>query len=106
MRIRTAIPVTSSTGWPAPIVIIADYRLRDHQTGIAAIELLRERFGSSLPALLVSGDTTEELFRAARERSLIFIAKPISSARLRAALLHFLSKHGGTGMAKSGNAAT
>lgn len=93
-------------GQLAPDVIIADYRLRDHQTGIAAIELLRERFGSSLPALLVSGDTTEELFRAARERSLIFIAKPISSARLRAALLHFLSKHGGTGMAKSGNAAT
>lgn len=80
-----------------PDVVIADYRLRDHQTGIAAIEMLRARFGAALPALLVSGDTTEELFRAARERSLIFIAKPISSARLRAALLHFLSK---------GNAAT
>jgi len=45
-----------------------------------------------VPALLVSGDTTEELFRIARERALIFIAKPISSARLRAALLHVLSK--------------
>jgi len=75
-----------------PDVVLADYRLRDHQTGITAIEALRTRYGEKLPALLVSGDTTEELFRAARERSLIFIAKPVSSARLRAALLHFLAK--------------
>jgi signal transduction histidine kinase len=79
-----------------PDIILADYRLRDHQTGITAIETLRARFGAEIPALLVSGDTTEELFRAARERSLIFIAKPISSARLRAALLHFLSKRSST----------
>jgi signal transduction histidine kinase/CheY-like chemotaxis protein len=79
-----------------PDVILADYRLRDHQTGITAIEMLRARFGAEIPALLVSGDTTEELFRAARESSLIFIAKPISSARLRAALLHFLSKRAAT----------
>lgn len=75
-----------------PDVVLADYRLRDHQTGITAIEALRARYGAKLPALLVSGDTTEELFRAARERSLIFIAKPVSSARLRAALLHFLAR--------------
>lgn len=82
-----------------PDIILADYRLRDHQTGINAIETMRARFGAEIPALLVSGDTTEELFRAARERSLIFIAKPISSARLRAALLHFLSKRSSTGTA-------
>jgi signal transduction histidine kinase/CheY-like chemotaxis protein len=76
----------------APDAVIADYRLRDHHTGIAAIETLRGRFGAALPALLVSGDTTEELFRAARERSLLFVAKPISAARLRAGLLHLLSR--------------
>lgn len=84
-----------------PDVILADYRLRDHRTGIDAIESLRTKFGTGIPALLVSGDTTEELFRAARERSLIFIPKPISSARLRAALLHLLSKRGNAGTEKS-----
>jgi signal transduction histidine kinase/ActR/RegA family two-component response regulator len=75
-----------------PDIVLADYRLRDNNNGIAAIETLRKQFGAEVPALLISGDTTEELFRIARERSLLFIAKPISAARLRAALLHLLSK--------------
>jgi len=75
-----------------PDAVLADYRLRNHDTGIAAIETLRDRYGAAVPALLISGDTTEELFRMARERSLLFIAKPISAARLRSALLHLLSK--------------
>jgi signal transduction histidine kinase/CheY-like chemotaxis protein len=89
---QETLAVLESAGQP-PDLAIADYRLRDHQTGITAIEQLRSRYGAGLPALLVSGDTTEELFRAARERSLIFIAKPVSSARLRAALLHLLSRN-------------
>ncbi len=73
-----------------PDAIIADYRLREHQTGADAIDTLRNRFGKSIPALLVSGDTTRELFREARERRLVLLHKPVRAARLRAALLHLL----------------
>ncbi len=73
-----------------PDAIIADYRLREHQTGADAIDRLRHQFGEAIPALLVSGDTTPELFREARERRLILLSKPVRAARLRAALQHLL----------------
>jgi CheY-like chemotaxis protein len=73
-----------------PDAIVADYRLREHQTGADAIAELRRTFGRAIPALLVSGDTTPELFREARERSLLLLSKPVRAARLRAALLHLL----------------
>lgn len=73
-----------------PDVIIADHRLREHKIGADAIEMLRKRFGAAIPALLVSGDTTPELFRDARERQLVLLSKPVRAARMRAALLHLL----------------
>ena len=78
-----------------PDAIIADYRLREHQIGADAIDTLRQRYGEAIPALLVSGDTTPELFREARERRLVLLSKPVRAARMRAALLHLLvSSHG------------
>ena len=73
-----------------PDSIVADYRLREHQFGVEAIEILRQQFGATIPALLVSGDTTPELFRQAREHQLVLLSKPVRAARLRAALLHLL----------------
>ena len=39
-----------------PDLIVADYRLRDGQTGIEAIEIIRSSLGVPVPAILVSGD--------------------------------------------------
>ena len=50
-----------------PDAVIADYRLREHETGAGAIAALRARYGASLPALIMSGDTTPEIFQVARE---------------------------------------
>lgn len=73
-----------------PDAIIADYRLREHRTGVDAIHMLRKQFGEAIPALLVSGDTSPELFRVAREHGLTLLNKPVRAARVRAALLHML----------------
>ena len=73
-----------------PDAIVADYRLREHEIGVDAIKLLRQRFGEAIPALLVSGDTTPELFLQAREHHLVLLNKPVRAARMRAALLHLL----------------
>ena len=68
-----------------PDAIVADHRLRDRQTGSGAIAALRERYGAALPALIMSGDTTPEIFRIAREAATPALSKPVRAARLRAA---------------------
>jgi signal transduction histidine kinase/FixJ family two-component response regulator len=74
-----------------PDAVIADHRLRERESGCGAIAALRERYGALLPALIVSGDTTPEIFQMAREQQLPLLSKPVRAARLRAALLHLLS---------------
>ena len=74
-----------------PDALIADYRLREHESGAGAIAALRARYGAALPALIMSGDTTPEIFQVAREQRLPLLSKPVRAARLRAALQHLLS---------------
>ncbi|MCM2308581.1 MAG: hybrid sensor histidine kinase/response regulator [Sulfuritalea sp.] len=72
---------------PAAIdAVISDMGLPGQGNGIDAIAALRERFGSRLPALLITGDTSQAALQAAREAQLIMLHKPIKPARLRAAL--------------------
>jgi len=66
--------------------VISDMGLSGPGNGIDAIEALRKRYGAHLPALLVSGDTSQAALRAAREANLLMLHKPIKPARLRAAL--------------------
>ena len=73
-----------------PHAVIADYRLREHETGANAIAGLRRRYGANLPALIMSGDTTPEIFRLVREQGLPLLSKPVRAARLRATLQHLL----------------
>jgi signal transduction histidine kinase len=70
----------------APDVIVADYRLREGHTGIEAIHHIRQRFGTSIPALLVTGDTSTDHLREVQEGGLAFLHKPVPPARLRAFL--------------------
>jgi signal transduction histidine kinase/CheY-like chemotaxis protein len=73
-----------------PDLIISDYRLTDGQSGIAAIAQLRERFGASIPAFLISGDTAPERLREARESGHHLLHKPVRPMRLRAMLTQLL----------------
>ena len=74
----------------APQGIVTDFRLRDHETGIAAIAVLRQHFGHAIPAILVTGDSAPEVFAAAREHHVPILTKPVRAARLRAALTSLL----------------
>ena len=72
---------------PAAIdAVISDMGLPGQGNGIDAIAALRHRYGSRLPALLITGDTSQAALQAAREAQLIMLHKPIKPARLRAAL--------------------
>ncbi|MCX7168509.1 MAG: hybrid sensor histidine kinase/response regulator [Rhodocyclales bacterium] len=66
--------------------IISDMGLPGPGTGIDAITAVREHHGNRLPALLVTGDTSQAALQAAKEANLIMLHKPIKPARLRAAL--------------------
>lgn len=64
-----------------PDVVIADFRLRGHDTGIRAIQALRA-IHPSLPALLVTGETAPERLREAQETGIPVLHKPISPRAL------------------------
>ncbi|MCC8971034.1 MASE1 domain-containing protein [Bradyrhizobium brasilense] len=69
-----------------PDLIISDYHLARGKTGIRVVEELSAVFGSSIPAILISGDTTAEPLRDAKNRGFILLHKPVDPMRLRAAM--------------------
>jgi len=79
-----------------PEIIICDYRLRNNTSGIEAIQTIRSASNASLPAVLVSGDTSEESIQAARQADIRLLNKPLSPARL-STLLRFLLTGAGVG---------
>lgn len=66
--------------------LISDMGLPDPDNGIDAIAAFRRLYGPTLPALLVTGDTSTAALQAAKAEGLIMLHKPIKPARLRAAL--------------------
>lgn len=75
-----------------PDAILCDYRLSGNETGIEAIHRLRSAYGMQIPATLVSGDTSPERLREARQRGLTLLHKPVRPAKLRALLEHLLGQ--------------
>lgn len=70
----------------SPDLIISDYRLRAGENGLRAIERVRARFSDRLPAILMTGDTAPDRLREASASGCFLMHKPISNARLRAAI--------------------
>ena len=76
-----------------PDLIISDYHLASGKTGIRAIEQINAAFGSSIPAILISGDTAPEPSRDAKDRGYILLHKPVDPMRLRAVMHEFFRDH-------------
>ena len=73
-----------------PDLVISDYHLLDGTSGIDAIDRVRRQFQASIPAFLISADTSPERLRDARERGYYLLHKPVSPMALRAMLSQFL----------------
>ncbi len=69
-----------------PDVILADYRLGERDTGLAAIAAIRGACGREIPAAVLTGETIDGVGRKIREHGLAQLVKPIAPARLRALL--------------------
>ncbi len=68
-----------------PDGIIADYRLREG-VGTAAIEALRQRYGSAVPAAIITGDIGAERLAEFASSGYRHLNKPVPPAQLRALL--------------------
>jgi signal transduction histidine kinase/DNA-binding NarL/FixJ family response regulator len=93
----TALAALSEAERP-PDIIISDYRLSDGNTGFDVIERIRRAFGASIPAFLISGDTTPERLREARASGYYLLHKPVLPITLRS-VVNQLLKDGGGGAA-------
>lgn len=69
-----------------PDIMLVDFRLRQGQTGDKVTEELRGFFGSDIPAIIVTGETSPEPLQRIAEAGLPVLHKPLKPARLRAAL--------------------
>ncbi|WP_456679145.1 ATP-binding response regulator [Bradyrhizobium sp. LM6.9] len=78
-----------------PDLIISDYHLARGKTGIRAIEQINAAFGSSIPAILISGDTAAEPLRDANDRGYVLLHKPVDPMQLRAVMHKLFRDHAG-----------
>jgi signal transduction histidine kinase len=74
-----------------PDMIVADFRLRQHENGIDTVRRLRARLGN-VPALLVTGDTAPERLREAHSSGLPLLHKPVSADKLMESMLEVLRR--------------
>jgi signal transduction histidine kinase len=72
----------------APVdLIIADYRLEDGATGLDAIKALCAHVGRSVPALIVTGDTSPSRIKEATASGYRILHKPITGEELHEAIV-------------------
>jgi CheY-like chemotaxis protein len=69
-----------------PDVLLSDYRLPAGVTAIHALKQMRELWGPSLPAIVVTGDTGSEALQEIQANQAILLHKPLSPVRLRAVI--------------------
>lgn len=78
-----------ANGW-VPDLIIADYRLRDDQTGDKAIDLVREEINEDVPAMIITGDTSPARLREAAASGFPLLHKPVIAEDLLDAITSLL----------------
>ena len=70
----------------SPQVLLVDYHLHDRLDGLDALDALRAAAGHDLAGALLTGDGSDALKLAARERGYRVLTKPVRPASLRAFL--------------------
>ncbi|MBP2291651.1 ATP-binding response regulator [Azospirillum rugosum] len=70
-----------------PDVIIANYRLGPGGNGLEAIKRLRADLEADVPAWLITGDVSTELYRRARAERVGYLRKPVRPEEIQACIL-------------------
>lgn len=78
-------------GLQEPDIILCDYELLQDLNGVEVIAAIRSKFGVKIPAVLITGNNSEEVIRKAKSQNLSILYKPVKPAQLRSVLLTALS---------------
>jgi len=78
-----------------PDLLIVDYRLEAGVTGIDALDLLRQRFGARLPAIMITGSMMSAQDLLAQQKDFHLLTKPVAPNKLRAMIAFKLSAQQG-----------
>ena len=72
-----------------PDIMLTDFRLRDHVSGIQVIDRVRSSLDIGLPAIMITGDTTDAGMETLCDSGVTLLHKPVNPGRL-GTLLRFL----------------
>lgn len=67
----------------SPDVVVADYRLRDHCTGLDAIQQVQAVLGFAVPGIILTGDTAPERIAEASRSGHAILHKPVNPRDLQ-----------------------
>jgi len=73
-----------------PDLVLCDYRLSDGETGLDVIHALREGVLDTLPAIIVTADTSPALLREMANQGVNVLHKPLSEVDLKRAVASYL----------------
>lgn len=76
-----------------PDVIVADYRLRDGDNGVAAIAAIRATLGDVVPAMILTGDTAPERISEIHGSGIRVLHKPVSVQDLLLTIEGLMGEH-------------
>jgi signal transduction histidine kinase/CheY-like chemotaxis protein len=83
----TQLHTTMSGHSRSPVdLIIADYRLENGATGLDVIGELQQYMGRSIPAFLLSGDTSPSVLKSISESGYRLLSKPVDGDELQKAI--------------------
>ena len=74
-----------------PDIVITDYRLRDGETGIAAIDRIAPMLGENIPVIFVTGDALAQVRTALGARFTYLLQKPVAPGKLRVLIRNLLA---------------
>lgn len=86
-RVATAASASEATALiehiaNEPDLIISDFHLLDGSTGVEAVSRIREHFDATIPAFIVSGDTSKIVKESRLLDNCTLLSKPVDTERL------------------------
>lgn len=69
-----------------PDFILTDYQLKNNETGLDAIEVLRKAVGKAIPALILTGNTNSEILKMLKSQPISVLHKPVQLQQLQSYL--------------------
>ena len=76
-----------------PDIMVVDYQLLHGNTGDVAIDLVCQHFKRKIPAIIVTGDTSNESLLEARQRDFLLLHKPVDVRELIMTLSQILEEN-------------